>query len=66
MTGQKWHRSNKNWNGSSSFCKEIVNFSPFRNGSIHADGPIMECPLCLETIVHDTKKANLSVSLIIT
>ena len=31
---QKWHGSDKNWNGSNSFCKETVNFYPFRVGSI--------------------------------
>ena len=42
-TEQKWHGSDKNWNGSAnSFCKETVNFSPFRNGSIGAYGPVAE------------------------
>ena len=39
---QKWHGSDKNWNGSNSFCKETVNFYPFRNGSIGAYGPDTE------------------------
>ena len=33
-TEKKWQASDKNWNGSNSFCKETVNFYPFRNGSI--------------------------------
>ena len=37
-TEQKWHGSDKNWNGSNSFCKETLNFYPFRNGSIDAYG----------------------------
>ena len=41
-TEQKWHGSDKNRNGSNSFCKETVNFSPFRNGSIGAYGPDTE------------------------
>ena len=41
-TQQKWHGSDKNWNGSNSFCKETVNFYPFRNGSIGAYGPDTE------------------------
>ena len=35
-------RIRKNWNGSNSFCKETVNFYPFRNGSIGAYGPDTE------------------------
>ena len=41
-TEQKWHGSDKNWNGSNSFCKETVNYYPFRNGSIGAYGPDTE------------------------
>ena len=41
-TEQKWHGSDKNWNGSNSFCKETLNFYPFRNGSIGAYGPDTE------------------------
>ena len=41
-TEQKWHGSDKKWNGSNSFCKETVNFYPFRNGSIGAYGPDTE------------------------
>ena len=41
-TEQKWHGSDQNWNGSNSFCKETVNFYPFRNGSIGAYGPDTE------------------------
>ena len=38
-TEKKWHGSDKNWNGSNSFCKETVNFYPLRNGSIGTYGP---------------------------
>ena len=38
-TEQKWHGSDKNWNGSNSFCKETVKFYPFCNCSIGACGP---------------------------
>ena len=41
-TEQKWHGSDKNWNGSNSFCKETVRFYPFRNWSIGACGPDTE------------------------
>ena len=41
-TEQKWHGSDKNWNGSSSFCKETVKFYPFRVGSTGAYGPVAE------------------------
>ena len=41
-TEQKWHGSDKNWNGSNSFCKETVDYYPFRNGSIGAYGPDTE------------------------
>ena len=41
-TEQKWHGSDKNWNGSKSFCKETVKFYPFRNWSIGACGPDTE------------------------
>ena len=41
-TEQKWHGSDKNWNGSNSFCKETVKFCPFRVGSIGAYGPVAE------------------------
>ena len=41
-TEQKWHGSDKNWNGSNSFCKETVNFYPFPNESIGAYGPDTE------------------------
>ena len=36
-------QTNKSWNSSNSFCKETVNFYPFRNGSIgtyHGPEPI--------------------------
>ena len=39
-TEKKWYGSDKNWNGSNSFCKETVNFYPFRNGSIGAYSPV--------------------------
>ena len=29
-TEEKWHGSDKKWNGSNHFCKETVNFYPFR------------------------------------
>ena len=38
----KMARSDKNWNGSNSFCKETVKFYPFRVGSIGAYGPVAE------------------------
>ena len=38
----KWHRSDKNWNGSNSFCTETVKFYPFCNWSIGACGPDTE------------------------
>ena len=41
-TKQKWHGSNKNWNGSNSFCKETVNLYPLCKGYIGAYGPDME------------------------
>ena len=41
-TEKKWHGSDKNWNGSNSFCKETVNFYPFRFRSIGAYGPVAE------------------------
>ena len=41
-TEQKWHGSDKNWNGSNSFCKETVKFYPFRDGSTGAYGPVTE------------------------
>ena len=41
-TEQKWHGSDKNWNGSKSFCKETVKSYPFRNWSIGACGPDTE------------------------
>ena len=41
-TEQKWHGSDKNWNGSNSFCKETVKFYPFRVGSTGAYGPVTE------------------------
>ena len=41
-TEQKWHGSDKNWNGSNSFCKETVKFYPFCNWSIGACGPDTE------------------------
>ena len=41
-TEQKWHGSDKNWNGSNSFCKETVKFYPFRVGSTGAYGPVAE------------------------
>ena len=41
-TEQKWHGSDKNWNGSNSFCKETVKFYPFRLGSTGAYGPVTE------------------------
>ena len=41
-TEQKWHGSDKNWNGSNSFCKETEKFYPFRVGSIGAYGPVAE------------------------
>ena len=41
-TEQKWHGSDKNWNGSNSFRKETVKFYPFRVGSIGALGPVAE------------------------
>ena len=31
---EKWHGSDKKWNGSNHFCKETVNFYPFRSGTI--------------------------------
>ena len=41
-TEQKWHGSDKNCNGSNSFCKETGKFYPFRVGSIGAYGPVAE------------------------
>ena len=41
-TENNWHGSDKNWNGSNSFCKETVNFYPFRVGSIGAYGPVAD------------------------
>ena len=41
-TEQKWHGSDKNWNGSNSFCRETVKFYPFRVGSTGAYGPVRE------------------------
>ena len=41
-TEQKWHGSDKNWNGSNSFCKETVKFYPFRVGSTGTYGPNAE------------------------
>ena len=41
-TEQKWHGSDKNWNGSNSFCKETVKSYPFCNWSIGACGPDTE------------------------
>ena len=35
-------KNGKNWNGSNSFCKEIVKFYPFCNWSIGACGPDTE------------------------
>ena len=32
-TERKWHGSDKNWNGSNSFCKQIVKFYPFCKGA---------------------------------
>ena len=41
-TEQKWHGSDKNWNGSNRFCKETVKFYLFCNWSIGACGPDTE------------------------
>ena len=37
-TEEKWHGSDKKWNGSIHFCKETVNFRRFRYGTIGAFG----------------------------
>ena len=37
---EKWHGSDKKWNSSNHFCKETVNFYPFRYGTIGAYGPV--------------------------
>ena len=39
-TEEKWHGSDKKWNGSIYFCKETVNVYPFRYGTIGAYGPL--------------------------
>ena len=41
-TEEKWHGSDKKWNGSNHFCKETVTFYPFHYGSIDAYGPVAE------------------------
>ena len=41
-TEEKWNGSDKKWNGSIHFCKETVNFNPFRYGTIGAYGPVAE------------------------
>ena len=35
-TEEKWHKSDKKWNGSNHVCKETLNFYPFRYGTIGA------------------------------
>ena len=41
-TEQKWHGSDKNWNGSNSFCKETVKLYQFCNCSIGTCEPDTE------------------------
>jgi len=41
-TEQKWHGSDKNWNGSNRLRKETAKLHPFRNWSIGACGPDTE------------------------
>ena len=35
-TEEKWHGSDKKWNGSHYFCKETVNFYPFRQRCLYS------------------------------